>query len=293
MTLAIDPSERARLRHFLVDRFDLRELEDLAFDLGVDYQLFSHETIQVLARELITYFERRDRLSCLINEVLRLRDDNDLVQLLAKLPPCTPLKKIQIIVSEDLLEVVSELVEGLATELGMAKDEVMLIRATWGSTGALGALLDSHKKPQPVIGEIWLQSKANIFLITDVLAHAAAAGEVAPFNDALSKLPPLEGITLDQNSIRMKDGDVIFSVEALDRNGRPVTIWVRTRASPEAAERLLEDRLLEARDNIQSKEEPSEEAEAETSPSVLTPVSSEAVAKFSASEAEIKSTSLG
>lgn len=293
MTLAIDPSERARLRHFLVDRFDLRELEDLAFDLGVDYQLFSHETIQVLARELITYFERRDRLSCLINEVLRLRDDNDLVQLLAKLPPCTPLKKIQIIVSEDLLEVVSELVEGLATELGMAKDEVMLIRATWGSTGALGALLDSHKKPQPVIGEIWLQSKANIFLITDVLAHAAAAGEVAPFNDALSKLPPLEGITLDQNSIRMKDGDVIFSVEALDRNGRPVTIWVRTRASPETAERLLEDRLLEVRDYIQRKEEPSEEAEAETSPPVLTPVSSETVAKFYASEAGIKATSLG
>jgi hypothetical protein len=161
------------------------------------------------------------------------------------------------------------------------------------SVGTLGALLDGRKKPRPVIGEIWLQSKANIYLLVDLLARAAADGEMPPFTDALSDLPPLEGVTLNKDSIQMEGGDVIFSVEALDQNGNWVTIWVRARASRERAAKLLEQRLLEGYDRVQSKEEPSEEPEPETSPAVLVPVSSETVAKFSASEAEIETSSLG
>ena len=158
--------------------------------------------------------------------------------------------------------------------------------------GALAALLDGRKKPQPVIGEIWFQSKANIYLLTDLLARAAAAGEM-PLTDTLSKLPSLEGVTLNQDSIRVEEGDVIFGVEALDANGNQVTIWVRARASGEVVEKLLRNRLSEGYTHVQSKEEPSEEPEAETSPPVLTPVSSETVAKFAASEAEIKAAPLG
>jgi hypothetical protein len=117
---ALEPIERARLRQFLVDCFSIDELKDLAFDLAVDFQLFSHDTRRALARELITYLERRHRLSCLVDKVLGLRPDHDnrLAQLSAKLPPCTPIRKLQIIVAENLLRSVNaaEIKEVLAAK---------------------------------------------------------------------------------------------------------------------------------------------------------------------------------
>ena len=102
--MVLKSTERAKLRRFLENGFSLSELKILAFDLGVDFQLFSHETTSELSLELIAYFERRKRLHCLVTEVLRQRHDNDLVQLLAKLSPVSPTKKMQIIVSEDWLD---------------------------------------------------------------------------------------------------------------------------------------------------------------------------------------------
>jgi SOS-response transcriptional repressor LexA len=138
--VALEPTERAKLRRFLVDHFDLNEQKDLAFDLGVDYQLFSHQTTQGLARELITYFERRSQLSSLVAEVLRQRYDDDLAQLLAKLPPRSPRKKIQIFVTQDLLEDVSGLRDELAAKLKLPNDEVALICAAGGSMRLLVGL---------------------------------------------------------------------------------------------------------------------------------------------------------
>jgi hypothetical protein len=66
-----EPAEKALLRRFLVNRFSLSELKDLAFDLGVDHEILPHETKRGLARELITYFEHRDQLGCLMARVLR------------------------------------------------------------------------------------------------------------------------------------------------------------------------------------------------------------------------------
>jgi hypothetical protein len=140
--VALEPTERARFRRFLVDRFSLGELKDLAFDLGVDHQSFPHETIREFSREMIADFERRDQLNCLVTEVLRRRPDNDLMQLLAKLPPCSPLEKMQIIVAEDLLQLpnASELVEELATKFEVSRHEVVLIGAAWRSMRLLMGL---------------------------------------------------------------------------------------------------------------------------------------------------------
>jgi FixJ family two-component response regulator len=139
MTTTLEPTEKARLRRFLADRFSLDDLENLAFDLGVDHELFSHKK-QGLSRELIEYFERRDRLSCLVTEVLKQRRDNELVQLLAKLPAYLPSTKIQIIVSADLLEDVSGLLGELATRLNVTSDQVVLIGAAQGSMRLLVGL---------------------------------------------------------------------------------------------------------------------------------------------------------
>jgi len=127
--VALQRRERVYLRQFLVTHFDLGELECLAFDLGVSYEIFRHETKQELSLDLIGYFECRNQLSCLVAEVLRQRPDDGLARLVAKLPPCVPSVKIQILVAEDMVEDVSGLLGELATKLKLAENEVSLIGA--------------------------------------------------------------------------------------------------------------------------------------------------------------------
>jgi hypothetical protein len=140
MKVALDSADRARLRQFLLDRFSLNELKDLAFDLGVNYQVFYHETLSDFARELISYLERRDQLGCLVTEVLKYRPDGNLTQLLPRLPACSPSKKIQIIVSEDLFTNVSDLLGELAAKLDVPKEEIVLVGMASGSIRLLISL---------------------------------------------------------------------------------------------------------------------------------------------------------
>ena len=75
--MGLDSMERAKLRQFLAKYFGLPDLKNLAFDLGVDFELFAHETTSDFSRELIAYLERRSQLNCLIVEVMRLRSQNN------------------------------------------------------------------------------------------------------------------------------------------------------------------------------------------------------------------------
>ena len=142
MTGALNRAEGAKLREFLVRHFSLSEQKDLAFDLGVSYEVLAHDTASDLARELIAYCERRGQLSCLVAEVLKRRDDSDLARLLITLPPCLPSKKIVILLADDLLEVedVSACIEGLAASLGISGDEIHIMALAQGSLRLLVAL---------------------------------------------------------------------------------------------------------------------------------------------------------
>src|SRR5919199_1878661 len=97
-TTELTPDERARLRSYLSERFDLEELKNLAFDLGVSYDNLPHQVRGELARELLALFERRRRVGCLLQHAVRLRPDDGLLDLLGKLPPCSPNKKVRIII---------------------------------------------------------------------------------------------------------------------------------------------------------------------------------------------------
>ena len=63
-TTSLSPSE---LRQKLIVSFNDSELRDLCFDLGVDYESVEGGTRDAKARELITYLQRRDRLTELID----------------------------------------------------------------------------------------------------------------------------------------------------------------------------------------------------------------------------------
>lgn len=157
-----------------------------------------------------------------------------------------------------------------------------------GSPGSLGALLDSRRKPPPVIGELWAQSEADLRLVTTKIARAAAQGQLPPFNDALKDvLPRLENVTIVPGTIQMIKNEVVFSVEALDNNSQPVVLWVRTIADKQLAKQTLNERLFEALSNVQEKDEPSDEPEPPESDPVLQRVSSDTIAIFSKDQSVI------
>jgi hypothetical protein len=63
------------LRRILVDRFSQSELKDLAFDLGVDYEALPNGSKSDKARELVAYFDRRNRIPLLVREIRNRRPD--------------------------------------------------------------------------------------------------------------------------------------------------------------------------------------------------------------------------
>ncbi len=128
-----DFPEQAYVRQFLVDRFSLAELQDLAFDLSVDYEDLPHGTKSEFCRELIAFFERRGNLACLLIEVIKRRDDATISQLLAHFQGCTPRRKVQIILPGDKLVNKPDLLGALAQLLGVRTDEVQLIATAPGS----------------------------------------------------------------------------------------------------------------------------------------------------------------
>lgn len=114
-------------------------------------QLFRHETKQQLSLELVAFFERREKLACLTTEVIKRRPNNELAPLLGKLSPCSPFKKVQIILPVDLLENASGWLGEFAARLGVAVDDVVLIGAASGSMRLLVCL------PQKIV-EILVES---------------------------------------------------------------------------------------------------------------------------------------
>jgi hypothetical protein len=139
-SIEVSPDIRSRLRQFLTDRFSLSELKDLSFDLGVDYEMFPHQTKGELSRELLGYFERKQNLSCLVAEMARQRPDDELVTMLAELGSCSPRSKVQIVLPADKLENRESLLSELAKVLGVTTDEVMLIATAPGSIRLLVSL---------------------------------------------------------------------------------------------------------------------------------------------------------
>lgn len=76
-SLAADQPEtnRSWLRVMIYKRFDKSELQDLCFDMGVDYDGLIGENQSDKARELIKYFQRRGTIHDLVAMCKKLRPD--------------------------------------------------------------------------------------------------------------------------------------------------------------------------------------------------------------------------
>jgi len=138
---SLGSSERSQLRQFLAKRFSLGELKNLAFDLSVDYESFPHATKEDFSRELLAYFERRGTLSCLLEEVLKQRDSEFLVELLARLSSgCSPRKKVQVILRDYSPKDRETFIQALALLLNLQPNDVMVLGIAHGSVKVLVGL---------------------------------------------------------------------------------------------------------------------------------------------------------
>ena len=135
----LSPDERSALRQYLEQRFSLSELKDLAFDLGVDYESFRHNTQVELSRALIANLEPRDSIGFLLAEVVSRRADvpDTLSALALRVPSSRPREKVQIIIAEDREQFTSEqqkaLLLEIASKLGIDPGAIELIGVTRGS----------------------------------------------------------------------------------------------------------------------------------------------------------------
>jgi tetratricopeptide (TPR) repeat protein len=71
----VDRNRLADLRRMLTERFSERELRDLCFDLGVDYEILPGQDKADKARELIVHLERRDCIPQLVRIARQQRPD--------------------------------------------------------------------------------------------------------------------------------------------------------------------------------------------------------------------------
>ncbi len=61
------------LNKLLIDAFDLQDLKNLCFDLGIEYDTLAHQTRSELSRELINYMKQQKQILKLIVIIVQLR----------------------------------------------------------------------------------------------------------------------------------------------------------------------------------------------------------------------------
>ena len=71
----VSGADLARIRHTLVDSFDLEELRTLCFDLGMDFESLPGQSKPAKAREMVNYWRNRRDLSTLTKAIRIERGD--------------------------------------------------------------------------------------------------------------------------------------------------------------------------------------------------------------------------
>lgn len=150
--MSLSTEDQAALRAFLEKRFSLTELKNLAFDMGIWYEVFTHNTLPDFSRELLAFCIRQGLENCLLDRLRQLRpDENWLTTLAARLLPCDNGQKVQIVVAETLLPSMQLVLDDLARRLNISPDAITLVAAAWGSMRLLlnlptAALVPKYKQ---------------------------------------------------------------------------------------------------------------------------------------------------
>ena len=114
------------------------------------------------------------------------------------------------------------------------------------SPGTLGGLLNSNRKPPPVIGTASTKSYASMNLAAMLIAEAARSGTPVPdgiWND-ISSLPEFR---VDRGSFGRDGYDVIFMAWLKDTDGREREVWARVGTVDTSEQgKSVEEKLFQA-----------------------------------------------
>lgn len=134
--MALTTEERNYLWDFLINRFNLEELKNLAFFIGVDYELFELNNKQSFSRDFILHLERKNQLYDLITKIREIFWEDGLDRLLSKLLPSQPHIKIVVIDSREMsqIENIEKYRGDLAQVFGVQGNEVNIIAVASGNS---------------------------------------------------------------------------------------------------------------------------------------------------------------
>ena len=166
MAATFNTENLAGLRKILINHFDMDEIKDLCFDLGIDFQLLSHKNKRELIRELLAYLNRRGTLSCLITEVISQRPavTKGLEKILEKLPDCdSNILVFTLRLNADQIDNVAETKREIAHILGLSGYDINIVGASGGSIRLLLGL------PQTVTDNPAYSKAISLGKITDDL----------------------------------------------------------------------------------------------------------------------------
>lgn len=118
----------------------------------------------------------------------------------------------------------------------------------------IGSFLDGRWKPSPVLDQVWIRSKSELYYISVLLAHAVKKGDRPPFNSLRSEFASLGYINIDRESFRIIRNNVIFRVRAqTNRPDREETFWGLAAVIASVDRKPLEERLREILDDARDK----------------------------------------
>ena len=134
-----DSQSKAQLRQFLVRNFNFSELKILAADVEVTYDELSYTTEEEFCLELILYLERRNRLGCLIDQVLARRNSPEVVQMRVRAGSCPVRKALQLILDGIRIDK-PEILAEIARLVGISIDDISILAQQPGSIRLLISL---------------------------------------------------------------------------------------------------------------------------------------------------------
>lgn len=131
-------------------------------------------------------------------------------------------------------------------------------RGQWARTspGTLGAILNSERKPSPIIEKPTSQSYASMYMAAIELSKAVRSGKRVP-EDVRAELAALPETDIDLKSVERDGMDVLFKARLRTPGGGEKEVWARvgTVESSEEA-RNLEQKLLQNIADLEGRAQP-------------------------------------
>jgi len=159
------------------------------------------------------------------------------------------------------------------------------------SAGGIGAMLDNRKKPQPVLNRAWFRSKAETYWLIALLGQNASKEHPLSSSQLSSQLAQMQYVKLVPDSYHLLNDEKVFAINAQVENlSSPIEIWVRAKAKqPERTINLAQALdLIFWSDFIRNTPFPPDSA----NEPVITHITSNIIAIFSADKTDIENTSL-